>query len=93
MPLQFLLEWGIIGTSLIAALLLRIYYQGWRLFLAKPSSCHTTALAIVTMLTLHSLTSATYWSLQPVVILLLAYSCLVHKQTPAGATAKPVLSK
>lgn len=95
MPLQFLLEWGIAGTAIIAALLLRIYYQGWRIFLTEKSgnTAHTIALALVTMLTLHSLTSATYWSLQPVVILLLAYSCLVHSQSLTSCTSKPVLSK
>jgi O-antigen ligase len=79
--LQFGLEWGLIGAALFIALLLGLFYRGTKNLIAKPATPPLLcALAIILMLSLHSLTSATYWSIQPVCLLLAAYGCIIRSQ-------------
>lgn len=75
--LQTLVEWGVIGsilffTMLIALVLPRLKYlvKAFK----KKDATYLSAASMILVLSLHSLTSGTYWNFQSVSVVVIAYS-------------------
>ena len=75
--IQFLVEWGVIGASLLLLLLAYLTWQGLRklpeAFKEKDTS-YIICAAVVLTLTLHGLTGGTYFMLQPLFCLVTAFA-------------------
>lgn len=77
---QFLVQWGFVGTLLLLCLLAGCAYQVLRF---APKACHKNdehyiiASAIVLVLSLHGLTGGTYFKIQPFFALALGFSILL----------------
>jgi O-antigen ligase len=75
--LQFLAEWGLIGSLLFVTVLLRIFFQGLGinvLAAPAPSPVRLAAGAVIVALTIHGLVDGTYFHPQPSYYLALAYA-------------------
>ncbi len=74
--LQFLLEWGVVGTLLFLLLLYRALRNGWRHYRQNPRSCteHVAAASLLLALTLIGFFGGSYFFVQTVIPLLLAYA-------------------
>ena len=82
--LQTLVEWGVIGSSLFFIMLLAIVCPHLKFSRLKAAFEHNhtiylSAISIVTVLSLHSLTSGTYWNFQSVSTIVIAYSLWISQ--------------
>jgi O-antigen ligase len=79
--IQFLVEWGLIGTLLILAVLFRVLKKGFKnLILGSKSKNNQTRLigaSIVVALTIHALTDGTYYHGQPSFYLAIGYASML----------------
>ena len=76
--IQFLVEWGIIGTSLFIFLIFSGFLAGVRFHLRNRNEIISQqaliALAIITTLTIHSIVDGTYYHPQPTFYLVIAFA-------------------
>jgi len=79
--MQFLIEWGLVGTLLFISLLLRGFWVGFKVHvLGRQKGVSMAALAagsIICILSIHALTDGTYYHPQPAFYLVLAFSTWV----------------
>jgi O-antigen ligase len=97
--LQFLIEWGVIGTLLFLALIFKALFFGFRNLLTlqkSPLLQHViTAGAVIISLSAHSVVDGTYFHPQPSAYLAIAYaiwvSSAMRKSAPGNSplNAKP----
>jgi len=76
--LQMSLEWGVIATICLLTSLAYLYLQAIKVAIKSQAASLNASLAIITALTIHGLTGATYWSPQPVTILIACYACICY---------------
>jgi O-antigen ligase len=88
--LQMAVEWGIPASLALISILATLFFQAIkRMFYANVKTDFTIAVCLIAYLSMHSLTSASYWSLQPLNVLILAFAiiacCLQHQEQPKQA--------
>ena len=82
--LQTLVEWGIIGSSLFFAMLFGFILPQLKTFRTSISCSdrgYIIAGSSLLVLSLHSLTSGTYWNFQSVSLLVLVYAIWISRET------------
>ena len=87
--LQCLVEWGIIGSALFFTLLLGIVLPKLRGFIQafkQQDSIYLASGSMILTLSLHSLTSGTYWNFQSVSIVVIAYSLWLSHASAANSS-------
>lgn len=76
--LQFVLEWGLVGTILFLTLLVKAFWAGLKLNIFNNSKdlcqIQLAAGSIISTLTLHSLLDGTYYHPQPTLYLVIAFA-------------------
>jgi O-antigen ligase len=95
--LQFLIEWGVIGTLLFLALIFKALFFGFRNLLTlqkSPLLQHViTAGAVIISLSAHSVVDGTYFHSQPLVYLAVAFaiwvSAAMNKNDPMNLPVDP----
>lgn len=78
--IQFLVEWGIVGTCfvlLMMLVLMALLIKRLRYIIESKQTDIIASLAVVMVLTIHGLTGGTYFKIQPLTCLALAYGCLL----------------
>ena len=83
--LQALVEWGLIGAGLFFTMLLALVVPKLRYLkqtFQQQDTQFLSALSMILVLSLHSLTSGTYWNFQSVTVVVLAYSIWISWQKP-----------
>jgi O-antigen ligase len=79
--LQFLLEWGIVGTLLFSFVLLKGFIYGLRLHIMNKSLSATPysigAGSVIIALSIHGLFDGTYYHPQPSIFLAIAFAIWV----------------
>jgi len=90
--LQFLIEWGVVGTLLFLSLLLKVFYTGIKLHIInKAPEVNNYALAagaVIFTLTVNALIDGTYYHPQPCVYLAISFAIWI---TPSRT--KDILDK
>lgn len=84
---QFLVEWGFIGTALMLILMAACGWQALRVLSSRiraGDESYVIGCAVVLVLTIHGLTGGTYFKIQPITCVALGYAALV-----AWALRKP----
>jgi O-antigen ligase len=76
MLLQFFLDWGMIGGCIFLLILLYGMFKGIKLLVSTNNASCALALLVISALTLHGLTSGTYYYAQPIFYLLLAFAII-----------------
>lgn len=87
LPLQLLMQWGMIGTALLAAILARL---GWKALplLKAPTALTYPAVAVITGLLAVSMVDGPFFYPLPTVLFLLALAVLVAEASDAKAFRK-----
>ena len=92
--IQFLVEWGVIGTSLFIFLIFSGFLAGIRLHFRNRNETISQqvliALAIITTLTIHSIVDGTYYHPQPTFYLVIAFAVwLIYDSEHDSPNFKP----
>lgn len=89
--MQFLVEWGVVGTGLFLYLLIRTFIKGFKLqVLNNPGTYNIftiSAGAVILSLSAHALVDGTYYHPQPSVYLAIAFAIWIvpwHQQRENG---------
>ncbi|MGD9391076.1 MAG: O-antigen ligase family protein, partial [Thioalkalispiraceae bacterium] len=80
MVLQFLVEWGLIGTILFILLLTKGFYYGLKINFVENKQLDKYTLAagaVIITLTVNGLTSGTYYHPKPLIYLAIAFAIWV----------------
>lgn len=83
--LQFLVEWGIIGTALVLSMMLYIIFIGVQKIPSRINhhdASYIASLAIIISLGLNSLTSGAHYNTMPMFILAIAYAYFPFSPLP-----------